>query len=1091
MRHTVSPFVRRGLALVAVLGSAAALAATPASGTLSPTSGALSWGGGPFFTSNPSATAVAPVCNAALACDEYTLTSSFPASNPGASIRVSVSWVNPVAEFDLYVLDAAGGVIAQAGSSASPNSVLVPATLAVYTVRVIPYQVAGDSYTATASYVPASPPPPAYSGVAPRYATYAAPNGLGTSAGEPSLGVNWATGNVLYLASLETMKISFDDSTSPAQSTWTDVPSQITSITTLDPILYTDHRTNRTFISQLAGKAGSLTAFTDDDGKTFTPSQGAGQPAGVDHQTIGGGLYTNGTTVPVPPHPLYADTVYYCSQDLATAYCARSDDGGLTFGPGVPLYNLTQCGGIHGHVMSAPDGTTYVPNMSCLGKQALIVTQDNGLTWNIRTVSTSTTPKGAIVDPAVAVGANNTVYFGYQSGDGHAHTAVSHDAGLTWGNDTDVGYALGLQNTTFPSMAAGDDDRAAFAFLGTTTAGPYTDPTVFKTAEWHLYLSHTYDGGRTWVTVDATPSDPVQRGSICNLGTTACANNASGGADRNLLDFITTSVDKRGRVLVAYADGCIGACVNAPPNSYSALASIARQSGGKTLFAQYDTPEPGLPLAPLLAPQPSQDSAGVHLSWSTPDNSGSAITGYNVYRGTAAGAETLFANLGVRTSYVDTTAATGTYYYRVSAVNGVGEGARSNEVTPVPAPPPADPCRTPGVTVVTQAPGTQLGAPGNAQLDLLSISVAEPYFPDNVNRLVFTVKVENLSPQPLPNQSWKVNFKTLDGTSRFVAMSTGAAGTTPPSAAPVSFTYGHTSVGTGGVTQETTDGAADPASTFNTDGTITIVVRTAGIGNPVAGQSLGGVAGLTQQSGGVVLVRIDTTPVGSYTLVGNYYCRPNHPPTPALTVSPSAGYAPLAVTLDGSHSSDVDGDTIASYSFDFGDGSAKVTQAAATINHTYTAVGTFTASLSVTDGRGLASVRPATATITTQAQPGPTCTDPQHHQARGSGYLGDDDAVRFDYTADCTPEGHLNYADSAAGLAFDTNNVTSFSRSGSCVTFGGTAVTSTGKHIRYTATACDYGSPGRDHDTFSLSTSGDVTYSRSGTVSGGDARAEN
>ena len=1086
-----APF--RSLIFGCALASSAAFAATPTSGTVSSTSGA-NWGGGPFFASNASAQAGAPLCNAALACDDFALN---VAPSAGGSIRVAVSWASPVAEFDVYVLDFLGNIIASSANSAPPNAVLLPATGGAYTIRVVPSQTAGDSYTAGASYLAPGSPPPAFTGIAPRYATYAAPNGMGTSAGEPSLGVNWSSGNVMYLASLETMRVSFDDSTSPAQARWVDTPSQITSVTTLDPILFTDHRTNRTFVSQLAAAAGSLTAYTDDDGATFTPSQGAGQPAGIDHQTFGGGPYTSGTTVPVPPHPLYADSVYYCSQENVSAFCARSDDGGLTFGPGVPIYNLTQCGGIHGHIMVAPDGSAYVPNMSCLGHQALIATEDNGLTWSVRTVPSSTTPKGAIVDPAVGIGANNTLYFGYQAGDGHPHTAVSHDHGNTWSNDTDVGYSFGLKNATFPAVVAGDDDRAAFAFLGTTTAGLYTDPTTFQSAEWHLYFAHTYDGGRTWVTVDATPSDPVQRGSICNLGTTGCQTNAVGGADRNLLDFITIAVDKRGRPLVAFADGCIGACVNGPPNSYSALASIARQSGGNTLFAAYDTAQPALPQAPLLATSPSQDSAGVHLSWSTPDNGGSAITGYDVYRGTASGNETLLANLGVRNSYVDAGAKTGTYYYRVSAINAVGQGPLSNEVTPVPAPPPADPCHTPGVTVVSQPAGTQTGAPGNAQLDILSIAIAEPYFPDGSSKLVFTTKVENLSPQPLPNQSWKVNFKTTDGIARFVAMTTGTAGTT--GAAPVTFTYGHTTVGTGGVNTEVTDGSADPASTFTTAGSIIIVVPNAGIGNPVAGQSIGAISGLTQQvvgaNGSGLLLRIDTTPVGSYTLVGNYYCRPNHPPTPALTASPSSGYAPLAVALDGSASSDVDGDGIASYSFDFGDGSAPVTQTASKINHTYSTVGTFTASLSVTDGRGLASTGPATVSIVTRSMPGGgggggTCTDAQHHKAKGSGYLGDDDGARFKYDADCAPEGHMSYEDDAAGLNFNTDKVTSFSRSGSCVTFAGPAVTSGGKNIRYSVTACDYGSPGRGHDTFSITVSGDTSYSRSGTVTGGDEKAD-
>jgi hypothetical protein len=158
--------------------------------------------------------------------------------------------------------------------------------------------------------------------------------------------------------------------------------------------------------------------------------------------------------------------------------------------------------------------------------------------------------------------------------------AVSHDHGATWINITDVGTALGIQNVAFPAMVAGDGNRAALAFLGTPTGGNAQDTANF-TGVWHLYIAHTFDGGATWTLVDATPTDPVQRGSICLSGTT-CGN------DRNLLDFIDATVDKQGRVLVGYADGCIGACVTAGPNSFSAQGTIARQATGKGLFAAFD-----------------------------------------------------------------------------------------------------------------------------------------------------------------------------------------------------------------------------------------------------------------------------------------------------------------------------------------------------------------------------------------------------------------------------------------------------------------------------------------------------------------------
>jgi hypothetical protein len=80
----------------------------------------------------------------------------------------------------------------------------------------------------------------------------------------------------------------------------------------------------------------------------------------------------------------------------------------------------------------------------------------------------------------------------------------------------------------------------------------------------------------------------VQRGCIWNQGgSNPC---------RNLLDFNDITVDKFGRVLVGYADGCTGTCVNdatqnastGPANAQDALATIARQVGGRGLFAVLD-----------------------------------------------------------------------------------------------------------------------------------------------------------------------------------------------------------------------------------------------------------------------------------------------------------------------------------------------------------------------------------------------------------------------------------------------------------------------------------------------------------------------
>ena len=93
-------------------------------------------------------------------------------------------------------------------------------------------------------------------------------------------------------------------------------------------------------------------------------------------------------------------------------------------------------------------------------------------------------------------------------------------------------------------------------------------------------------------------------------------------------------------------------------------------------------PSAGVPAMPTLTS--ATGSAGsVALQWSAPvSDGGSAITGYNVYRGTTSGGETLFSQVGNVTSYTDTSVTNGTtYYYEVSAVNGVGEGGLSGELS--------------------------------------------------------------------------------------------------------------------------------------------------------------------------------------------------------------------------------------------------------------------------------------------------------------------------------------------------------------------------------------------------------------------------
>jgi hypothetical protein len=115
------------------------------------------------------------------------------------------------------------------------------------------------------------------------------------------------------------------------------------------------------------------------------------------------------------------------------------------------------------------------------------------------------------------------------------------------------------------------------------------------------------------------------------------------------------------------------------------------------------------PTAPQSLQTPGVEDSQVTLNWSAPaSNGGSAVLSYNIYRGLSVGSETLLASpAGTGTSYVDSTVVDGTtYFYKVSAVNAIGESALSNEVS-----------STPSVSVVVSAVRILKRLYGPAQLD--------------------------------------------------------------------------------------------------------------------------------------------------------------------------------------------------------------------------------------------------------------------------------------------------------------------------------------------------------------------------------------
>ncbi|HWW09228.1 MAG TPA: sialidase family protein [Candidatus Acidoferrales bacterium] len=463
-----------------------------------------------------------------------------------------------------------------------------------------------DSLTAPSSFIfpyVAPPPPTSTATVAAGnqgFANYGSPPGFQTrdgaqrqNSGEPSIGVDRTTGKVMYMAGTQVSQIGFSTSTVPPTATWNDVtPAQLANLSE-DSILFTNATTNRTWAEDflLNPTCNANMAFTDTDGgpgggptnpatnTSWTPSQ-CPFAQGPDHPSVGAGPY-HGT----PPTTATdkQQVVYYCAQNVlvvAGAECSNSTDGGLTWNAPAHIFGATTpCDSIHGHIRVSPDGTMYVPQGNCGGKQGMALTQDNGTTFTYAVVPDAVTGP---TDPSVAADANNTIYFGYQAGavNSQPKIAISHDHGTTWGASANVGTPFGIQNAVFPEVIAGATGRAAFAFLGTTTGGDYQLQSF--TGVWYLYVAYTYDGGNSWQVVNATPFDPVQRGCVDNGGATG----GTYGGCRNMLDFNDITLDTKGRVYVAYTDGCTtdpnNTMYNCDANPTITDTGCATSPGGQT-----------------------------------------------------------------------------------------------------------------------------------------------------------------------------------------------------------------------------------------------------------------------------------------------------------------------------------------------------------------------------------------------------------------------------------------------------------------------------------------------------------------------------
>ena len=261
---------------------------------------------------------------------------------------------------------------------------------------------------------------------------------------------------------------------------------------------------------------------------------------------------------------VFPDAVYYCSQDLVAALCARSDTGGTTFNPAVPIYT-DQCGGLHGHVQVSADGTVYVPNKNCGGAQGVVVVDRQRADLDRAHRSRLDERR---LGPVCRHRRDNTVYFGYGDGDGHPKVAVSHDHGTTWSTIRDVGVPFGISTPRSRRSSPATTTAPAFAFLGTSepSAGAFADD-----PSWPGVVAPLRRDDLPTAATRGRRSTP-RRTIPCSAGrSAAAARRGCNNGTRNLLDFMGITVDKAAACWSATPTAASTPAPSAGPNSFTAL----------------------------------------------------------------------------------------------------------------------------------------------------------------------------------------------------------------------------------------------------------------------------------------------------------------------------------------------------------------------------------------------------------------------------------------------------------------------------------------------------------------------------------------
>src|SRR6266567_4027781 len=510
--------------------------ATPASGTLSGIANPVNWSGGPY-----AAVATDTSSCTTLNCDTFFLnintSAGFFTTNSNDEVQIRITWQGVTNEFDLYLFDPSGNLLASSVQSFETFEEIDAGPLpnGTYKLVIVASQTVNVSYSGTAQI-----------------------------AADPTV----ANGKARYQPGKMTFGTPFElpRPNDPANTVVTLVFDQ-----DVEPRVVHDSLGNL-YVAAIQGVPGGVDVWKSyDSGKSFTY---LGQPDGT--QVLATTGLTTGTGLGGGDEDLAVGTsgnVYMNSLWLGSTTQASSFNGGSTWivnplSSDIPADDRQW-------IASYGNNTLYLTykQLGTLlnGTVSIVVVKstDSGITFDLKLVYQGPADTSlAHVFPAIAVDEGSNLHVVFSDGV-NTYLTTSQDLGATWSHVVRVNNGASTRTAIQPWVVAGDAGKVDITWLGSSSTN-FLD----SSAQWQVFMAQSQnDLASVPIFAQSTVTGVVHVGPVCVNGL-GCPSGT-----RTLAEYWAPDVYLDGNALIVYPDD-----KNSGLASGAARTWFARQTAGPTII---------------------------------------------------------------------------------------------------------------------------------------------------------------------------------------------------------------------------------------------------------------------------------------------------------------------------------------------------------------------------------------------------------------------------------------------------------------------------------------------------------------------------